>query len=69
MLVDGACLQLKEGQKRISSWPHLHRATGLRLDSDDFYFDQPFNNMKAILELVFSGRYLRYLRYLNKFNV
>ena len=40
MLVDRACLQLTEGQRRISSWPHLHRAIAFRLDLDNYDINQ-----------------------------
>ena len=55
MLVDGACLQLKEG-----GWPHLHRKTAFsrkfRSGLDDYYFNQSLNSMKAILAQLLSSQ-------------
>ena len=55
ILVDGACLQLKEG-----GWPHLHRETAFsrkfRSGLDDYYFNQSLNSMKAILAQVLSSQ-------------
>ena len=51
MLVDGACLQLKEG-----GWPHLHRASAFRLGVDDNYFNRSLSSMKAILAHLFSSQ-------------
>ena len=55
ILVNGACLQLKEG-----GLPHLHREADFsqkfRLGLDDYYFNQSLNCMKAILAQLLSSQ-------------
>ena len=40
LFVTGACLRFKEDQSRVSRWPQLHRATTLRLNLDNYAFNQ-----------------------------